>query len=423
MFAERTEASLKIPTAQGSQLALWLVSLGLALLVISPRPAFADQPSLHDAVEAAWQRLPDRAGIGARRQAAAIRGRTGAALFPNAPYAQGSYVNDKAGSNQYYITHQAEVGTPVWLPGEGRATQDAAQAEIMGLDAEAEMAHLALASQILDAATQAALAGNTRDEARRRLQSSQALSVDLARRFRIGEAAQSDALAADADAASALATLADAQARLTSAVAALATLTGQAAVPSLAAAEPQVARLDALRETHPRLVAARRQVEAAQSSLRLTRIQNRDSPEVGIQGINEKQGNGSPWNTRFGVVVRFPFATEGRNAPRLAAAEAQITAAEVQSALAERQVATELLQAVAMLDGARQGSVAATRAASSLTTRRGQIERAWRAGEMPLIEVTRANAAAFDAELARDKARTMLLSAQQRVRIAGGMLP
>ncbi len=243
---------------------------------------------------------------------------------------------------------------------------------------------------MVDAATQAALGGNSRDVARRRLQSSQALAADLSRRFRVGEAAQSDALTADADAASAAVTLADTQAQLTGALAALAVLTGQTAVPSLAGPDPKMPRLEALGETHPRLIAARRATEVAQSSMRLTRIENRDSPEVGIQGINEKQGSNTPWNTRFGVVVRFPFATEGRNAPRLAAAQAQVTATEVQSVSAKRQAATELQQAVEILDGARQGSAAA-RAATSLVTRRGQIERAWRNGEMPLVEVVRAN--------------------------------
>ncbi len=393
------------------------------ILLFAQSPASAQTTTLHDAVQAAWDRLPDRAGVEARRQAATARVNAAGALLPNAPYAVGTYVNDKAGSNQYYVTHQAEIGTPVWLPGQGRATQDAARAEITSLGAEADAAHLAVALQVLDAATQAAISANTRDSARRRLQSSQALAADLTRRFRIGEAAQSDALAADADAASAMVTLSDAQAQFAGAQALLASLTGQLAVPSLIGPEPAPPKMDAVRDSHPRLIAARRVAEAAQSAMRLTRIESRDSPEVGIQGTNEKQGGTSPWNTRFGLVVRFPFATEARNLPRLAAAQSQVTTAQVQLVQAERQVTAELQQSVATLAGARQGSAAATRAASSLVTRRGQIERAWRAGEMPLIEVVRANALAFDAELARDKARSQLLAAQQRVRIAEGVVP
>ncbi len=70
-----------------------------AAFLLLPLPALAQAPSLHDAIAAAWQRLPDRAGVDARRQAATARSRAGRAFFPNAPYAQDSYVNDKAGSN------------------------------------------------------------------------------------------------------------------------------------------------------------------------------------------------------------------------------------------------------------------------------------------------------------------------------------
>ncbi|MGI4955767.1 MAG: TolC family protein, partial [Janthinobacterium lividum] len=335
----------------------------------------------------------------------------------------GSYVNDALGSNQRYLTYQAEVSTPVWLPGQGRATVAAGQAEVSSLDAEGEALHLSLARQVLDAASQAALAENARTAAGRRLQAAQVLAADLNRRFRVGEAAQSDALAADADVANAAVTLADAAAQLAAAQATLAALTGSTSVPSLSGGAVAVPGLDALRQVHPRLVAARRLVDAAQSSLRLTRLDTRDSPEIGVQGIHEKQGAATPYNTRFGVVVRFPFATQARNAPRIAAAEAQVTAAEVQQVQAERQVLAELQSAQGALEAARQGSAAATRAAGSLTIRRGQIERAWRAGEMPLIEVLRANAVAFDAELVRDKSRTVLQASQQRLQIAAGLLP
>ena len=123
------------------------------------------------------------------------------------------------------------------------------------------------------------------------------------------------------------------------------------------------------------------------------------------------------------MVLRFPFATEARNAPRRAAAEQAITAADVQRALARRDVAAGVRAAQAMLAGAESGKAAATRAARELDKRRGQIERAWRSGEMPLIEVVRANATAFDAEFARDRARIDLGTARLRLLIAEGEIP
>ena len=79
--------------------------------------------------------------------------------------------------------------------------------------------------------------------------------------------------------------------------------------------------------------------------------------------------------------------------------------------------------AQAVLVASERAIVEAERGAGVLDRRRGQIERAWRMGEMSLIEVVRANALAFDAELARDRARTSRDTARQSLRIAEGMVP
>jgi len=406
------------------------LALTMALLAAVPAlarpPASPREPSFRDAVAAAWARLPQRRALAARQGVAAAQFAAGGAFFPNAPYATGTYINDKIlGSNYNYITTQGELGTPVWLPGEGTATQRAAAADAATAAADADAVHLALAEQVLGLAAQAAFAANARDVARRRLATAEALAADLAHRFHVGEASESDALAADAEAAGARVALSAADAQLASAVAALAAVTGQDAVPRLAAPASRPATplaLAAAPALHPRIVAAERAVAAAEAKARLTRIENRDSPTIGVEGINEKQ-YGSPWDTRFGVVFRFPFATEARNAPLRAAAEEAVTQAQVQLVLAQRQIGAAVRQAAAVLAGAERGSAAASRAADELDKRRGEVERAWRVGEMPLIEVVRADAAAFDADLARDKSRTELDAARQRLRLAEGILP
>ena len=156
----------------------------------------------HSMVEAAWQALPQRQTYAAQHAQAAARFRAGGSLTPDAPFLTGTYVNDKiAGSNQNYITTQLEAATPVWLPGEGTATQRAAHAESAVADADAEAAHLALAADLLDLAARVLTAEGERDVAQRRLATAQALSADLQNRLRVGEASDSDALAAQAEAA------------------------------------------------------------------------------------------------------------------------------------------------------------------------------------------------------------------------------
>ncbi len=100
-----------------------------------------------------------------------------------------------------------------------------------------------------------------------------------------------------------------------------------------------------------------------------------------MQGINEKQP-GTRWDTRFGVTVTFHFATQARNAPLRAAAAQRVTETQLQLELVRRQIAAGIAQAVATLSSADRAVVAADRGASELDKRRGQIERAWKLGEM-----------------------------------------
>ncbi len=385
--------------------------------------------SFHQAVADAWALLPARANLAARQAVAAARNRTGAALLPDAPALAGSFVNDRiAGSNNGYITSQVELSTPVWLPGEGSAIQAAARAEGTAAGAATEAAHLDLAAELLARARRAELAANARDVAAGRLATARALAASLARQLRVGEAAEADSLAADADAASAETALSTAETELAGATAALAALTGSEQPVALATPGP-AALTSALADQpgdalarHPRIRAAERAVAAAQENARLVRIQDRDDPQLGVQGINEKQP-GTRWDTRFGVTLRFSFATEARNGPRRAEADQATTQAMVQLAVARREVELGVRQAAALRAGTERGAAAAARAAAALARRRGQIERAWRLGEMPLIELVRADAAAADADLAARKAATERDSARLALILAQGVLP
>lgn len=385
---------------------------------VVPRVA---ETTLHQAIEEAWTRLPQRNTLAAQQNTAAARYLSGSALVPNAPTAMGSYVDDRQiGSRYNYVTSQIGVSTPVWLPGEGTATQNLARAESTAVEAQAELAHLALAAQVLQRAVDAVDARDARDVAARRLTTNQALARDLDRRFQVGESAQSDALAAEAEAASAAVSLAQAEAQLGAAQVTLAELTGSPAIPVLTM--PAVSGQAASGNDHPQVVAAQRQADAARAQERLVYLQDRDDPEIGVQGINEKQP-GTRWDTRVGVTMTFHFATEARNAPRRAAAMETVTRAEVQLELARRQVLAEIGRARVMAAASGRASEAAERGAANWVKRRGQIERAWRLGEMPLIELVRANAAAYEAEAASVRARNARAASMIRLAIAEGALP
>lgn len=377
--------------------------------------------SLHQAIADAWARLPQRNNFAAQQNVAGARDLAGSALVPNAPTASGSYFNDKvAGSNYNYITSQVGVSTPLWLPGEGTATQNAARAESLAIDGQTALAHLSLAREVLRLAAEAVDATNALAIAQRRLATNRALAKTLASRFAVGESAQSDALAADAEAASAMLNVAQAEARLGLARVALAELTGSEAIPMLMPAAGLARAADG--NEHPQVVAAALQVEAARAQERLVYLQDRDDPELGVEGINEKQP-GTRWDTRFGVTLKFHFATQARNAPRRAIAQESLTRATVQLELTRRQIAAQIAAARVVLVASERAVSAADRSAAELEKRRGQIERAWQLGEISFIELVRANALTYDAEAMRDKARVGSITAQLQMQIAEGLIP
>lgn len=379
--------------------------------------------TFHQALALAWDRLPQRRTYVAQQEVAAAQNLEGSALFPNAPSVSSMYVNDNMlGSAEDYITTQVQVTTPLWLPGEGTATQKLAQARGAAASAAGEAAHLSLALQLLNLSARAALDAAARDIAQRRLATSQALATDARNRFHTGEGAEADMLAADADVGWARVNVSDAEARLAGSLASLAALLGGETIPRLVSPVRPAALGPEGMAHDPRLAAAQRAVEVAQANLRLVRLQDRNDPEIGVVGINEKQ-YGAPWDTRFGVVLRFSFASEARNAPRRAAAEEQLTQAEARLEEARRRIVAQYRQANATLISAERGAAVAVRAARELAQRQDMVERSWKQGEMPLIEVVRANASAFDAAFSAARSRTLLEAARLEVVIAQGVIP
>jgi cobalt-zinc-cadmium efflux system outer membrane protein len=414
-----TDAAVRAPLVSGMLAAIVLLAGAPA------RSATSEALTFREAVDLAWSRLPDRRTFAANKAVAEARYRSGSAWFPNAPNMTGTFDNDKiAGSNENYITNQVLLATPVWLPGEGSATQRQAAADSAANDEAATAAHLAVARQVLDAALEATIAGGARDVAEKRRAAAHALYLDAVQRTQTGEAAEADMLAAQAEDALADAALRQAEARYAAALVPLSLLTGSDAVPRLdlpVAARPDVAE-ERILARHPQMAAAEAAVVSAREGERLTRIQDRDDPELGVQMTDDKQP-GTRWDTRVGVVVRFSFATEARNAPRRAAAEADTTRAEVQLDRTRRGVLAELREARVMLQGAEDAASAASSAAAAQRKRLSMVQHAWRLGEAPLIELVRANGAAFDAQLEQVRSRTTLSAARLQLVLAEGDIP
>ncbi|WP_160119972.1 TolC family protein [Rhodovarius lipocyclicus] len=395
----------------------------LALLLAAPFSARA--MTLAEAVEAAMARAPEGRALGAERLSQQAQREAANRLFPGAPYLQLDTSSDRPGTHRGFATYGQELGTPLWLPGEGTATGRRADAGMAEVDARQTELRLAVAGLVREAV------GNL-DEAKlaipvlqRRLQAARQLQGIAERRAARGEAAPTDALLAQSETALAEAALAEPRTLAAQARARLEGLTGQplpedARAPSLAEERPSPARPLA---EHPRLLGAERAVETARAALALVEASRRESPVLALQTRQEQAGAGQGFDSRVGVLVRIPFATEGRNRPRRAAAEADLARAEAQRALAEREITTGLRQARLALDAAVNQRRLADTAFRALDARRGQLERGFAAGEFPLVELLRARLAAHDAELARARAEAARRRALAQLNQIAGQWP
>jgi outer membrane protein TolC len=380
----------------------------------------AQAASLADAVEAAWQLSPEARPLLAQRGVQEARRDMAGRLFPASPFVQGDATSDRLLSNQGFTSYGLEVGTPIWLPGEGRATAHQAEAGIIEVSARLGQLRLAIAGLVRDAVGQVEEARLASPPLERRAAAARQLAGVIDFRARRGESPAADTLLARSEALSAEAALQDQQATLTQAELRFTVLTGLPVAPSLTLDATPPARPPT---EHPRLVVARRTVETAQSGLRLAEATPRDSPIISLQGRQEQTTYAERFGTRVGVVVRLPLSTDARNLPRLAAAQAELTRAEAQLILQERELELEARQARLALQAAQSLLRLSEAGFAALDQRRRQLEPAYSAGEIPLVELVRARVAAFDADLGRARARAAVNRTRSRLNQALGVVP
>lgn len=380
----------------------------------------AEAQTLRDAVEGAWGLNPEIRTLEARRQEVLARRTAARAFFPAPPAITLSHVTDQLIEDKRQRATEIELSTPLWLPGEGTATEQVTEAELVRSDAQLALAKLTIAGIVREAAYRLALARSEAALAERRAENARALEADTARRVRAGEVAALELDLARTELFAAQANAREQQAQVAAARNSLLSLSGLSA-PPVAIEEPLAVDRDV--SVHPRLQAAERSMDVARSALRLVAIATRDSPEIGVVAGRNRDMFGNEYDTTVGVRFRFPFATEARNAPRRAAAQAEFAAAQAEYAAAEREIRLELTNAQQALAAAEAQVPLVESRLTAAQASAVRFERSYRAGEIGLLEVLRSRVALFEAELARVTGRLAVAQARARVNQALGIVP
>lgn len=396
-----------------------IFTLLLALFVFTAlgRPAHASE--LTGAFEAACERSPDIPALAARRAEIGAKAEAADALLPGGPWTTLVHRTDALTNDRGTREYEAEFGVPIWLRGERGAALAAALTEGERIEAEIAAKRLEVAKRVRDAYWMVAEARDKLVIAERRRATAGALAKSLREQSQSGQAQLVDTKLADADARDADAAIAGLLSELKQARIAFEVLTGVAA--------PAVFRerdsVSVQPSNHPRVVLRAAAIQKAQADESLVWAIDRERPEFSAFANNNTDTNVEPNVTSLGVRLKIPFAYDAVNAPKRAAAAAEVIAAQEELALAEREVGGDVAQARARLDGARQQLIALEARRAALGSVVQLTEAAQRAGQSELNDLIRARLQVFEADLALTTGRTGLERARSDVNQALGLEP
>lgn len=392
--------------------------IGGLLFAIACTPAWAD-PTLHEAIDRAWERAAQVHVAAARHTEAEASRAVADSWFPESPSIGLAEKSDRFNRNLGDHEREIELALPLWLPGQRDARQAFAAKDAADAEAALGAARLAVAGELRAAIRDLAVARAELEIAAERLATAGKLETDVARREKAGDLARTDLLLTREETLAAQSALAEARTRERQAFERYRFLTGLDHLPVDSAEKvipPEATR-------HPRLRMAETAVERARAEMQVAREERRDPPELSLGVQQARSDFAAPNANTVRIGIRIPFATAARNAPKIAAANSALIRAEA----GLRQVAAELeagqREAQAALENAEAVHQAAQARAGLAAERRALQEKAFTLGELGLAEFMRVRAAASEARLEFLRATHALAAARARINQARGILP
>ncbi|EHH68882.1 TolC family protein [Gluconobacter morbifer] len=385
--------------------------------------------TVHDAIAAAWENDPVRTELKTNRDSAEARSKAAQSWFAGGPTLEAQYYDDRiSGEPHGYVTWQGGVSVPLWLPGQGTATENVARAEAQTAVMKLDVERMAVAVRVVDASGAAIMALRRETAAAATVAALTRIRSDVGRAERAGEVAAADRQAVEAQLAQAQTERDMAREEIETTKSALRILTGLPGIPDITQADNRwlirTRASDArwVEDIDPRVRATHQASLAAQDQMKLARKSYMPNPEVGIEAIDQGQYQ-SPWDTQVGVNVRIPLPSEVTNTPIVSAAKDRMAAATRQEIEARRAVRNEMAQVRARLVAATGALTNSRIEASSMLRRADEMERSWHVGETPLIEALRARMDAYRALLDLNRAEIAWHGAIIRMGIATGTIP
>ena len=404
------------------------MTLALAWLTFSATAQTANQPpSLKQALDAAWQLSGVSRAESNRRAELAAREKAASSWISGEPVANVAHRTDRLNRNDGFRDYEGEIELPLWNYGVRAATQADVSAQRQGFDGQFALSKLKLAGELRVLAASAAAAQVELDLNKRKLLDVSALAQDLSRRVRAGENARVDGLQAQVLIQQAQAAIAQAGGQLTRLQNQWRSLTGLATVAPLDEALSSVATNDAVNAPvspdHPALRYAKSQLGSARAKLALAEASKRDPMSIGIGAGRERSSFAAINETKLRIALRIPLGGDNRNAPRIAAANAELDTAQAEADAVQRQLPAEVDAATADLRAARLAQAAAQERVRLSSEVQALITKSWRLGDSDLPTRLRADNEQFEASLSLARSAIDVRRAIANLNQAHGYLP
>ena len=403
-------------------------TLGLACLASSALAQTPNQPpTLRQALDAAWEISSQSRSLDNRRSELAAKEKAAGSWISGEPVAGLAHRTDRLNKNDGFREVEAEIEFPLWNRGVRAATQADLAAQRLDFDGQFALSKLKLAGELRALAASAATAQVELDLNKRKLLEANALTQDLMRRVKAGENARVDALQTQVLVQQAQAAMAQAEGQLARVQSQWRSLTGLATVApleeKLAAMAANEAIAAPISADHPALRQSQAQLSGAQAKLALANADKRDPISVGV-GIARERGSFAASNeTTLRVALRIPLGGDNRNAPRQAAARAELDASQAGLDALQRQLLAEVAAANAELLAARTVQIAASERLRLSTEVQTLITKSWRLGDSDLPARLRADNEQFEASLSLARAAIDVQRAIANLNQAHGVFP
>lgn len=404
---------------QGTAITFCRLAIAGAIIAAIATGTPAHATSLRVAFEGACDRTPEIQALMARRAVPDAKRAATGTLLPGGPWATLTHRTDALTNDRGTREYVAELTLPVWLRGERRASKAAALTESERIEAEIAFRRLEVARKVRDAYWMVVEAREKTAIAERRRATAATLLQDVRGQTQSGQTGPLEAKLAEADVRDADATVAGRKAELKQAGIVFRVLTGRE--PPTSFKERDAGR--ATNANHPRVALRGSAVQKAEADQNLVLTLDRERPELGAFASNAQDTSAEPNVTSLGVRMKIPFAYDAINQPKRAAAAADVVAAKAELALAEREIAGDVAQARAKLDGARQQLTALEGRRAGLAEVVELTQAAQRAGQLPLNDLIRSRLQLFEADLARATAKVAADRARSDVNQALGFEP